>query len=49
MAMVQPKSQKNTFVYYSPATATFYRGDYVPATDGRRYLTAPGGTLRPAA
>ncbi len=33
---------KSTFVYYSPATATFYRGDYVPAADGRRYLTAPG-------
>ncbi len=33
---------KSTFVYYSPATATFYRGDYVPAADGRRYLAASG-------
>lgn len=42
MAMVQTEIAKSTFVYYSPATATFYRGDYVPAADGRRYLAASG-------
>ena len=42
MAMVQPEIAKSTFVYYSPATATFYRGNYVPAADGRRHLAASG-------
>ena len=41
MAMVQPKSQKAR-LFITPATATFYRGDYVPAADGRRYLAASG-------
>lgn len=42
MAMVQPKSQKaRLFITHLP-TATFYRGDYVPAADGRRHLAASG-------
>ena len=42
MAMVKSEIAKSSFIYYSPATATFYRSDYVPAADGRRYLAASG-------
>lgn len=42
MAMVQPKSQKARLFITHLLLLLFYRGDYVPAADGRRYLTASG-------
>ncbi len=41
MAMVQPKSQKAR-LFITHLLLTFYRGNYVPAADGRRHLAASG-------
>lgn len=41
MAMVQPKSQKLVYLLLT-CYCYFYRSDYVPAADGRRYLAASG-------
>ena len=40
MAMVQPKSQKLRLFTTHLLLLIFYRGDYVPAADGHRYLSA---------
>ncbi len=42
MAMVQPKSQKARLFITHLLLLLFYRSDYVPAADGRRYLAASG-------
>lgn len=42
MAMVQPKSQKARLFITHLLLLLFYRGNYVPAADGRRHLAASG-------
>ena len=41
MAMVN-RNRKSTFVLLLTCYCYFYRGDYVPAADGRRHLAASG-------